>query len=77
MSKPKCKKRSREKKSGIRRKRKVKNKKLKNKRRIGFKQAVSLIKKHVLGGKPNTVGDAIKIALKSAKSMEKKYNQLA
>lgn len=55
-----------------RRRTKTKTRKLKNKKHIGFNRAVSHIKKNVLRGKPSTVGDAIKIALKSAKSMEKK-----
>lgn len=79
MSKPKFKRNDRRKKSIGRRKKsiggrrkKTKNVKSKNKKPIRFNRAVSRIKKHVLEGKPNTVADAIKIALKSAKSMEKK-----
>lgn len=49
-----------------------KNKRKSDKKSIGFTKAVGKIKKHVLKGKPKTFGDAIKIALKSAKSMSKK-----
>lgn len=46
--------------------------KRKLKKTIGFTKAVSTIKRHVIKGKPKTFGDAIKIALKSAKTMSKK-----
>lgn len=39
---------------------------------ICFAKAVGKIKKHILKGKPKTLGDAIKIALKSAKNINKK-----
>lgn len=47
----------------------------KNKKRnqsIGFTKAVGRIKKHVLKGKPKTLGDAIKIALKTTKTIKNK-----
>lgn len=65
--------RKRTKKSNIRRRKNTRvNKKHGKKKTMGFKQAVSKIKKQIHGGRPKTVGDAIKIALKSAKSMKKK-----
>lgn len=39
---------------------------------IGFTKAIGRIKKQVLKKNPNTLGDAIKIALKSAKNMKKR-----
>lgn len=44
-------------------------------KKLKFTSAVSRIRKQVLKGKPNTVGDAIKIALKSAKALKKKISQ--
>lgn len=45
---------------------------MKYKNLIGFNKAVTRIKQHVHGGKPNTVGNAIKIALKLAECMTKR-----
>lgn len=44
----------------------------KKQQHIGFTKAIKRIKKQVIKKNPNTLGDAIKIALKSAKSMTKK-----
>lgn len=47
-------------------------KKNKKKKFLKFSQAISKIKKNVIGKQPSTVGQAIKIALKSAKAMKEK-----
>lgn len=57
-------------------KRRNKSRKLKRGKspKMKFTKAIDHIKKQVLKGKPSTVGDAIKIALKSAKSLKKRIS---
>lgn len=66
LAKSNCKKNKRRNKS--RKLKRIKQPKLK------FAKAVNHIKKQVLKEKPRTVGDAIKIALKSAKSLKKRIS---